>query len=40
MYKLPYDRKELLVQEIRGFLKALEVKEIIEEEDELLSIAM
>ena len=32
MYKLPYDRKDLLVQEIRGFLKALEVKEIIEED--------
>lgn len=32
MYKLPYDRKELLIQEIRGFLEALEVKEIIEED--------
>jgi len=32
MYKLPYDRKELLVKEIRGFLKALEVNEIIEED--------
>lgn len=32
MYKLPYDRKELLIREIRDFLYALEVKEIIEED--------
>lgn len=32
MYKLPYDKKELLIQEIRSFLKALEVNEIIEED--------
>ena len=32
MYKLPYDKKELLIQEIRSFLKTLEVNEIIEED--------